>query len=129
MLRYTRFLNGELKENIDTKDVTWIKEDGTEFADEDWADGERKTVGMLLDIRGYATEHSTEPQVSPLLLLFNAHHEDQEVVLPEHVGGSEWHLLLDTNQPGLADKPGFETGKVYRLVSRSFSLLALTLRG
>ena len=88
MLHYTRFLNGELKENIDTKDVTWIKSDGTEFADETWADGDLKQIGMLLDIRGYATETSTDKLVSPLLLMFNAHHENQDFVLPEHVGGT-----------------------------------------
>ena len=127
MLHYTRFLNGQLKENIDTKDVTWLKIDGTEFGDADWSDTETKSFGMLLDIRGYATEDTKDLPNSPLLILFNAHHEDQDAVMPDHVGGTRWSLLLDTNQPDLEERPVFETGKVMKLVSRSLSLLSLTL--
>ena len=62
MLHYTRFLNGELKENLDTRDVSWIRADGEEYSAEDWHDTELKYFGMLLDIRGYATETTTEVQ-------------------------------------------------------------------
>ncbi|WP_131115459.1 glycogen debranching protein GlgX [Lichenihabitans psoromatis] len=127
MLHYTRFLNGELKEDIDTKDVTWIKEDGTEFSPEDWDDGERKRVGMLLDVRGYASDTSKAQEDCPLLILFNSHHEDVDFVLPEHVGGSTWKLLLDTNQPDMTEGSTIENGKPLKLVSRSLSLLALQL--
>ena len=127
MLRYTRFLNGELNEEIDAKDVTWIKVDGTEFTSEDWADAEHRYFGMLLDIRGYVTDDSAAAEVSPLLLVFNAHHEDQDFVMPVHAGGTTWRLLLDTNQPDLVEEPAFETGTSIPLAARSFGLLKLVL--
>ncbi len=127
MLHYTRFLNGQLKEEIETKDVTWIKTDGQEYRDDDWSDTNAKVFGMLLDIRGYATADTTAHEHSPLLLLFNANHDNHDFILPEHVGGTEWHVLLDTNQPELSDQPAYETGKPISLTSRSLVVLALTL--
>ncbi len=128
MLRYTRFLNGELKENIDARDVTWIRSDGEEYSDGDWNDTEHKHFGMLLDIRGYATETSNAKQDSPLLILFNAYHEDVEFVMPPHVGGQTWRLLLDSNRPGLEQKTSYSVGNSFKLVSRSLSLFELPLR-
>ena len=127
MLRYTRFLNGELKENIETRDVSWIRSDGNEYSSEDWNDTEHKHFGMLLDIRGYATESSDARQDSPLLILFNAYHEDEPFVMPEHVGGQTWSLLLDTNRPDFEGRETYSVGETYALVSRSLSLFALPL--
>ena len=127
MLHYTRFLNGQLKENVDTRDVSWIRVDGKEFEDGDWSNGETKTFGMLLDIRGYATETTTEHRHSPLLLVFNAHFEDHEFVLPTHTGGTAWHELLDTNKPDAADQPSLDAGKPITMTSRSFRLYSMPL--
>ena len=129
MLRYTRFLNGQVKEEIDAKDVSWIRSTGEEFKDEDWADANRKHFGMLLDIRGYRTAGSIDEQDAPLLLLFNADHEGHAFTLPEHVGGTTWKLLLDTAQPDLEGEPKMQVGKTFRLVSRSVGIFALILAG
>ena len=128
MLHYTRFLNGELKENIETRDVSWIRPDGNEFTQEDWDHPENKIFGMLLDIRGYATEETHQREHSPLLLLFNAHFEDFEFTLPEHIGGTKWVRMIDTNDPDGDDVRGLASGSEVGLTSRSFQLLRLSLK-
>ena len=128
MLHYTRFLNGELKENIETRDVTWIKPDGEVFEDGDWSRAGDRIFGMLLDIRGYATEDTRERAHSPLLLLFNAYHEDFPFTLPEHLGGSHWVRMLDTNRPDAEDERDLISGTDISLTSRSFQLLRLSLK-
>jgi isoamylase len=127
MLHYTRFLNGEFNEDLDTRDVSWIRADGQEFSQEDWGNTEQKYFGMLLDVRGYSTEVESG-EASPLLILFNALHEDQEFVLPPHTGGESWKLLLDTNRPELEGGETRAVGENYHLVARSMSLFALNLR-
>lgn len=128
MLHYTRFLNGEMKENVETRDVTWVKPTGEEFTEADWARGGDKIFGMLLDIRGYATEETHAREHSPLLLLFNAHFEDFPFTLPAHVGGHKWICMIDTDKPDQGDKRDLETGTDVTLTSRSFQLLRLSLR-
>lgn len=128
MLHYTRFLNGELKENIETRDVTWVKPTGEEFREEDWARGGDRIFGMLLDIRGYATEETRAREHSPLLLLFNAYHEDFPFTLPEHVGGTKWVRMIDTDKPDEGDVRDLLSGTEVTLTSRSFQLLRLSLK-
>ncbi len=127
MLRYTRFLNGDFNEAAETRDVTWITAGGQEYSEADWGDTEHKHFGMLLDIRGYVTEQEV-PEDSPLLILFNAYHEDVDFTLPAHPGGKTWRLLLDTNRPDLAQTESRAVGESFTLVGRSLSLFALPLR-
>ena len=127
MLRYSRFLNGDFNKAADTRDVTWITAEGQEYSESDWADTEHKHFGMLLDIRGFVTEQET-PEDSPLLILFNAYHEDVDFTLPAHTGGKTWRLLLDTNRPDLDKGENLAVGATFKLVSRSLGLFALPLR-
>ena len=128
MLHYTRFLNGRLKDTIDTKDVTWVRPDGNEITQDDWEHPEYKIFGMLLDIRGYVPEDTHNREHSPLLLLFNAHYEDFYFTLPRHVGGKKWVRMLDTNSPDEGDVRDLESGTAVNLVARSFQLLRLSLK-
>ena len=48
VLRRRDFFSGEPLPGTATKDVTWIRPDGEEMTDEDWADPENRTIGLLL---------------------------------------------------------------------------------
>ena len=48
ILRRRNFFTGESPPGLHTKDVTWIRPDGTEMTDEDWSGADRRSIGMLL---------------------------------------------------------------------------------
>ncbi len=103
IFRRSSFFQGRDLRGNGYKDLTWIKADGTEMTDQDWATDFAKVVGLMLS--GDALDEYTdtgEPITDDtFLLFFNAHHEDVEVVV---VGGvkAHWRLMLDT-----AEESGF----------------------
>ena len=49
ILRRERFLTGHYNEELDVKDVTWLRPDGKEMQDADWTDGNAHSLAVLLD--------------------------------------------------------------------------------
>lgn len=121
MLRRGRFLTGETNDLLGVKDVTWIGAAGNEMREEDWA-GVR-CFGMLMDGRAQPTGIKQQGSDATLLLLLNAHHESVPFTLPDHVGGTRWTVLLDTEPPAGKDTENFESGDVRHLAPRSLHLL------
>jgi glycogen operon protein len=102
ILRRRDFLTGEPSAGGPTKDVTWIRPDGQEMVEEDWADSELRNLGMLLlgraadevDIRGRSTRGRT------LLLLLNAGNRSRSYTLPRVAEPGRWEELINTARPG-----------------------------
>jgi glycogen operon protein len=102
ILRRRDFFNGQPVDASSAKDVTWIRTDGTEMGEADWADPELRAFGMLLvgraadevDARGRrATGES-------ILLLLNAGNRSLAVTLPTMRWPGRWAELVDTANPG-----------------------------
>jgi len=89
------------------KDVTWIRPDGSEMTDEDWADPEAHSLGMLLvgraadevDSRGRSAAGET------ILVLFNAGTRSRLYALPRLDWPGRWDELLSTAHPGAPVRP------------------------
>ena len=99
VLRLNRFLSGAGSQTLGVKDVTWLHPSGAEMNDESWRDPGLRCIGMLLDGRarpGLLQANSGQEE-STALLVFNAHHEPTEFVLPKAVEGTGWYLELDTS--------------------------------
>ena len=85
-----------------TKDVTWIRPDGSEMTDEDWSDKGRRSIGMLMlgqaadevDVRGRSASGET------LLLLLNASVRSRSYTLPRMELPGRWEEVLNTAKPG-----------------------------
>ena len=85
-----------------TKDVTWIRPDGTRDDRQDWADPELHTIGMLLlgpatdevDIRGRSYAGDS------LLLLLNAGTRSRSYTLPRMELAGQWEEVFNTARPG-----------------------------
>ncbi len=85
--RREAFLNGEHAERS-LKDVYWLVPEGREVEAEDWADGERRSLGIQIgnDARdGYR-----------FLILMNAGKKTIDFVLPDKLGGDAWVEILNT---------------------------------
>jgi len=102
ILRRRAFFTGKVQAGMQTKDVTWIRPDGTEMTDADWSEPDRRSIGMLmlgqaadeLDIRGRSASGDT------LLLLLNAGWRARSYTLPRMELPGRWEEVLNTAHPG-----------------------------
>jgi glycogen operon protein len=103
VLRRRSFFAGTL-DGGRRKDVMWVRADGEEMVDDDWADPENRILGML--IPGRATDERDERgrriRGDTVLLLLNGGNRSRKVTLPRLEGGGIWHEILQTANPGPA---------------------------
>ncbi|WP_342453242.1 glycogen debranching protein GlgX [Jiella mangrovi] len=125
MLRRGTFLHGTFDEELGVKDVAWLKPDGQEFVDGDWADGEAKCFGVLLDGRAQETGIRRPGTDATMLIVMNAHFDVVNFVLPEAPGGKRWRCVIDTNLPVREELAPFEFGTDYMVTGRSFLVFIL----
>jgi isoamylase len=119
-----RFLRGRPVPGELTKDVAWLTPAGTEMTEEEWDQEFARCLGVYLsgaaldriDRRGRALADDN------FLLLFNAHYESIDFVLPRFRPDHHWVPLLDTALEGPAGE-AFTADARYRLRGRSLALL------
>jgi glycogen operon protein len=102
VLRRRSFFTGRPLSEFGAKDLTWIRPDGEEMADEDWGDPDNHVLGML--IHGEATDEVNERGRpifgDTLLLLVNGGARSRFFQLPKVVGPGIWNEILNTARPG-----------------------------
>ena len=128
VLRRRRFFHGRRVHGSDVRDIVWLKPNGEEMGERDWFANYVRSLGMLLN--GQSMHEWSElgelVQDDPLLILLNAYWEPLPFTLPA-LDGSTWHLLLDTAQPELGERPYAE--RDYRVGARSLVVLSLPRAG
>jgi glycogen operon protein len=124
ILRRNRFLTGAVDEELDIKDVSWLKTDGAPMQAADWS-GDVKCFGMLLDGRARPTGLRQRGTEATLLVLMNAHHESHAFTLPDVAGGSTWRMLLETRISHQESAFRGIAGDAYEVEARSLSLFVL----
>ena len=102
ILRRRDFFTGEEAVPSGMRDVTWVRPDGAEMAEDDWADRENRSLGMLL--LGRATDEIDE-RGRPIfgdtvLLLLNGGTRSKPYTLPRLERPGVWEELLNTARPG-----------------------------
>ncbi|HSA63235.1 MAG TPA: glycogen debranching protein GlgX [Nitrospira sp.] len=129
VFRRRRFFQGRRIRGAEVKDLSWVRPDGKEMTDEDWAQGYVRCLGVRLV--GHAIEEK-DPKGRPIvddtfLLLLNAHHEPRPFTLPAHKRGVRWQQVFDTAMYDTNGKPVtlIRGGEQYDLEARSLALLRL----
>ncbi|MDO5626721.1 MAG: glycogen debranching protein GlgX [Mobilicoccus sp.] len=100
VFRRRRFFQGEADHggSSDVRDIVWFGSNGEEMTEEDWQTGYARTLSVLLN--GDAI-----PEPGPLgqrvtddsfVMMFNAHHEAVDFVVPTIIEDVEWHPVVDT---------------------------------
>jgi glycogen operon protein len=126
VFRRRNFFQGRPIRGSDIKDLHWLKPDGSEMDDQEWAHDYARCLGVYLsgdsmqerDRRGHPIRDSN------FLLLFNSHHQTIPFQLPTLCVGCEWLTVLDTCLPGDLEPDGlFPGGEAYPLEGRSLALL------
>jgi glycogen operon protein len=129
VFRRRRFFQGRRIRGMEVKDLYWLRPDGKEMTDEDWAQGYVRCLGVRL--AGDAMEEK-DAKGRPLLdetflVLLNAHHEPRPFTLPAHKRGVRWQPVVDTASYDTNGKPVtlFRGGDQYDLEARSLAVLRL----
>ncbi len=123
VFRRRHFFQGRALSGSPSKDIAWLKPDGTEMTAEEWNHDFARCLGVYLggdaldevDARGRPVRDDT------FIVLFNAHHDAIPFKLPPFGGG--WRVVLDTARDGGAEKRVLESDAVYDLDGRSLALL------
>jgi len=123
-----RFLQGrELADGI--REVAWLRPDGGEMTDSEWHTTYNRCLGVYMagtviervDKRGKPVRDNN------FLVLFNAHHERIDFLLPEFHAGGGWQVVLDTaNAKHPFEQKPYDAGATYPLEGRSMALLIAT---
>lgn len=126
VFRRRNFFQGHDIHGSGTKDIHWLKPDGSEMNDDEWAHDFARCLGVYLggdaiqehDRQGHAIRDDN------FLLLFNSHHDPIPFFLPVLNEGCEWQSILDTYLAGRQEPDGpFRGGNSYPLEGRSLALL------
>ncbi|MEO7190366.1 MAG: glycogen debranching protein GlgX [Vicinamibacterales bacterium] len=98
VLRRRTFLSGR---RPGATDVLWLRPDGTEMANGDWSDRDRRMLGVLLDGESILERGPKGERLrgDTLLILLNAGADDVMCTLPARPIGT-WIRLIDTAAPG-----------------------------
>jgi glycogen operon protein len=95
VLRRRTFLSGR---RAGTTDVLWLRPNGHEHTEADWADSTRAALAMLLEGNAVLEPdaHGRTVVGDTLLVVFNGSNGGVEFALPVRSGGSAWTRLIDT---------------------------------
>ena len=126
VFRRRHFFQGRALRGSGSKDMHWLKPDGSEMTDREWAHDFARCLGVYLsgeemderDRRGRPVRDDN------FLLLFNSHHEPIAFRLPVLGHDGQWQSLLDTDlAEGLEPDGWFNGGDDYPVEGRSLALL------
>lgn len=108
-----------------TVDIAWFQPDGVEMNEEDWNNAFAKSLGVYLNGHGIHTPEA-DGEIKKdhhFYVVFNAHYEAQNFVLPSSNYSPEWKLLFNTEAGFFSDEKRFSPGKEIWVPERSVSLL------
>jgi glycogen operon protein len=125
-----RWFQGRPIRGNDVSDIGWFTPGGTEMSDQDWQAGFAKTLGVFLNGSAIRTmdERGRHVVDDSFYVMFNAHSEPVEFVLPESKWGEQWTIALDTNDSAdhlAVDNLGRQLNAGERLRVEGWSLVLL----
>ena len=93
-----KWFQGKSIRGGDVNDLAWFRPDGEQMSDEDWGAGFAKSLGVFLNGDEIPSVDAAGRRVldQSFYLIFNAHWEPVEFVLPPEVWGQSWTRVLDT---------------------------------
>jgi glycogen operon protein len=123
--RRHRFFQGRPIRGTEVGDIGWFKPDGKPMSDEDWSSGYAKSIGVYLNgdaIPGIGRRGEPFKDDS-FYLLFNAHHEPIDFILPDGPWGKRFEKVLDTTRRENGRQRALKAGAKVHVEARSVMLL------
>src|SRR5215467_8694609 len=109
-----------------TKDIEWFRPDGTEMSAEDWNVGFAKSLGAYLGGRSIPDQDADGRRVldATFYVIFNAHYEALDFVVPDLGWGKSWQRILDTATASMENAgPRSAAGTAIHVGARSTVIL------
>ena len=125
LFRRESFLRGQELKGSGLPDVWWFRADGLKMTRRDWQAGEL-VLGMFLNGREIASyrPHGEDIEDDSFLVLFNAHGEDRQFMLPRRRFGAQWSSELSTADPVAApDSTRYGARTELTVISHSIVIL------
>ena len=126
VFRRRKWFQGQAIHGSQVSDLGWFNPDGEEVAEEQWLDGLSKEIAVFLNgqeipARGKQGERLMDDS---FLLLFNAHHEPVEFMVPTGLRDRPWFIIIDTTKPQFVkDGPSFQGHTSITVEGRSLIVL------
>jgi isoamylase len=123
--RRRRFFQGRPIRGNEASDIGWFKPDGKPMSDDDWNSGFAKSIGVYLNGNAIGgVDDRGEPfKDDSFYLLFNAHHEALDFILPDGAWGKRFEKIFDTAQLESAPPAAMNAGSKLRVESRALAVL------
>jgi isoamylase len=106
MFRRRRWFQGVPIKGVGLEDIAWFLPDGSEMNEEHWNQDFAKSLAIFFNGLGIRSVNAKGEQVidDHFYLIFNAHHEPLNFVLPSKKYGSKWTKVIDTNLNFIAEE-------------------------
>lgn len=127
--RRRKWFQGQPIKGIGLEDIAWFLPEGNEMSEENWNHDFARSLGVFLNGKGL---HHVGPEGQPITddnfyLIFNAHHESLDYVIPEKIYAKGWRKVLDTALEGFVDVAIQDEEEKISVQGRSIVLLQHTL--
>jgi len=127
VFRRRRFFQGDPARGSESAigDIAWFTPHGEHMTGGDWQVGYARSLAVFLNGEAIIEPDHRGQKVrdASFLLLFNAHHEDMDFVLPPQNYGERWEVVLDTAAPMVEDRPTSKATETVTLEARSILVL------
>jgi glycogen operon protein len=124
VFRRRHFFQGKSIRGDPSRDIAWLKPDGTEMTEQEWEQEFARCLGVYLggDALGEVDARGRPVTDDNFLMLFNAHHEPIPFALPSF-GDRAWLVTIDTAREASEIGAVHRPGEAYLLEGRSFALM------
>ncbi|MGH8814256.1 MAG: glycogen debranching protein GlgX, partial [Advenella sp.] len=125
--RHRRWFQGQAIHGADCKDIAWFNHTGSEQENEDgpWGGWLAKSLAIFINGETFPNPNARGEPVTDdsFYLIFNAHHEALDFILPEERWGRRWLTVLDTVRGWVGDAQPLKAGATLRVMARSIVLM------
>jgi glycogen operon protein len=100
VFRRRRWFQGRPIRGTEVTDIGWFTPGGEQMGEEHWRQGFAKSLGVFLNGQAIPTPDSRGKRIvdDSFYVLFNAHSDSIEFVLPQGPWGERWSIILDTHE-------------------------------
>lgn len=126
VFRRRRWFTGLPIKGVGLEDIAWFLPDGSEMPDDNWNHDYAKSLGVFLNGQGIRSTGIKGQQIidDSFYIIFNAHYEPLDYVVPPAKYGETWIKVLDTSDEDFSDSDDtFKPGDTIIAESRSVVLL------
>ncbi|WP_310589739.1 hypothetical protein [Dyadobacter psychrotolerans] len=127
--RRRRWFQGRPIKGSSVHDIMWFLPEGTQMSDENWEHGFAKSLGVYLDGKGIKdVDYNSDRLVDDsFYIIFNAHFEPLDYILPVGNSAQTWRKTIDTSIGFVGlDWHEFKPGDAIQVQSRSLMVMQQT---